>query len=116
MYNENKGDEMIKIASHMHQYVPIIEHENQRHLTTNNVTVDVTEHSSVLHQLLFGGDQLTAARIRGAKQAKCNSITAAKRLDGLVPVIEDWHTKVVLLEVCYILLKRIIESCGLICR
>lgn len=95
MYNENKGDEKIKIAKHVHQYVPIIEHENQIHLTTNNVTVDVTEHSSVLHQLLFGDDQLTAARIRGAQQAKCNSVTAAKRLDGLVPVIEEGHAKVV---------------------
>ena len=91
---------MINIAIHVHQYVPIIERDNQIQVTTNNVTVDVTEYSSVLHQVLFGGDQLTAARMRGAKEAKCNSVTAAKRLEGLIPVIEDWHTKVVLLEVC----------------
>ena len=59
---------MIKIATRVHQYIPIIEQEDQIQLTTNNVTVEVTENSSVLHQLLFGGDQLTAARIRGAKQ------------------------------------------------
>jgi len=91
---------MIQIASHVHQYVPIIEHETQTRITTDSTVVDVTEHSSVLHPLLFGGDQLTAARMRGAKEAKCNSITAARRLEGLIPVIEDWHTKVVLLEVC----------------
>jgi len=43
---------------------------------------------------------LTAARIRGAQEAKCNSVTASKRLDGLIPVIEDWRTKVIILEVC----------------
>ena len=53
-----------------------------------------------MHSIPFGGDQLTAARVRGAQAAKCNSVTSAKRFDGLIPVIEDWHTKVVLLEVC----------------
>ena len=107
---------MIKIATHVHQYVPIIEQEDQIQLTTNNVTVEVTENSSVLHQLLFGGDQLTAARIRGAKQAKSNSVTAAKRLDGLFPVIEDWHTMVVLLEVCEKHSTKVLLYCYLICR
>ena len=53
----------------------------------------------MLHKKLFGGDQLTAARVRGAQLAMGNSKTALKRLDGVIPVIEDWHTEVVLYEI-----------------
>ena len=52
-----------------------------------------------LHPILFGGDQLTAARGRGAKKAKVHSDSPATRLDGLVPVAEDWHAKLTVLEV-----------------
>ena len=47
----------------------------------------------------MGGDQLTAARGRGAKKAKVHADSPTSRLEGLIPVAEDWHTKVVLLEV-----------------
>ena len=43
--------------------------------------------------ILFGGDQLTAARARGAKKAKFNSYCSVTQLDGLIPCAEDWHTK-----------------------
>lgn len=59
---------MINIASHVHQYVPMIEYQNQTRITSNNTTVDVTEDNSVLHSILFGGDKLTAARLRGANK------------------------------------------------
>ena len=78
-HNENKGDDMIKIMSHFGR--------------------TVTQPISTLHSLLFGGDQLTAARIRGAQEGKCDSVKASKRFEGLIPVIEDWHTKVIVLEV-----------------
>ena len=52
-----------------------------------------------LFPILFSGDQLTVARGRGAKRAKVNLPSPISRFDGLVPVCEDWHTKVVLLEV-----------------
>ena len=29
LHNENKGDDKIKIMSHIHQFVPVIEHEQQ---------------------------------------------------------------------------------------
>ena len=99
LHNENIGDEMIKIMAHVHQYVPVTEYE--REVQVDNDTTVQQIHSKV-HKILFGGDQLTAARIRGAQAAKCNSVTCAKRFDGLIPVIEDWHTKVVLLEVCLV--------------
>ena len=54
----------------------------------------------MLHQILLGGDQLTVARCRGCQIIRINSVTQTKKLCGLHPVIEDWHAKVTLLEVC----------------
>ena len=51
--------------------------------------------------IFVGGDQLTAARARGAQKAKVNALTPKSRLEGLVPAVEDWHTKVTLLTVGY---------------
>ena len=48
---------------------------------------------------LVGGDQLTVARIRGAQKIHGNSETSEQRCDGLLPVAEDWHAKMCLLEV-----------------
>lgn len=52
------------------------------------------------HHILIGGDQLTAERIRGAQSMRRNSTHAAGRLEGFIPVSEDWHAKVCFLEVC----------------
>ena len=51
------------------------------------------------HQILFGGDQLTAVRARSAQEIRTNSETGLGHLEGLVPVAEDWHAKVRLLGV-----------------
>lgn len=48
---------------------------------------------------MLGGDQMTAARIRGSKRVVSNSQCGTDCLDGFVPVVEDWHTKMCLLEV-----------------
>ena len=52
-------------------------------------------HSSTL----FGGDQLTVARGIGAQRIRANSEEGASRLEGLIPVVEDWHAKVCFLGV-----------------
>ena len=49
--------------------------------------------------ILIGGDQLTVARARGAQKAKVNSVSSSNRFDGLLPMVEDWHAKVVVLKV-----------------
>ena len=46
-----------------------------------------------------GGDQMTAARIRSSQHLMSNSENDIKRLKGLTGIVEDWHAKVVLLEV-----------------
>lgn len=51
------------------------------------------------HRLLFGGDQLTAKRARAGVRIRNNSVNSSDRLEGLLPVSEDWHAKVVFLEV-----------------
>ena len=55
------------------------------------------------HQILFGGDQLTAARARGCAELRENSDSLTGRLKTLIPVPEDWHTQVTLLTVCIII-------------
>lgn len=49
--------------------------------------------------MLFGGDQLTSARARGAIRARVNSLSSIAHLDGLIPCAEDWHVKLNLLAI-----------------
>ena len=53
----------------------------------------------MVQPITFGGDQLITARARCACEARMNSDTVLGRLDGLLPVAEDWHSSVVLLNV-----------------
>ncbi len=59
MKNEAKGDDMVDIMTHIHQYVPSIPMTRQIKLTTGEC-VDVTWER--MHRILMGGDQMTAAR------------------------------------------------------
>ena len=95
--NENKGEEMVDILCHLHQYVPAVEY-------TTSVTVPVTGETVLLQQAAFnkifiGGDQLTAARARSSQKARANSVSPLCSLHGLIPCTEDWHTKLNLLGV-----------------
>ena len=46
-----------------------------------------------------GGDQLTAARVRGSQRVRSNGQRGLHRLEGIAPVVEDWHAKGCLLSV-----------------
>ena len=61
-------------------------------------TVNVPE--ATMHKLLLGGDQLTVVRARSAMKNRMNSPSPTKRLAGFIPVVEDWHTQAILMEVC----------------
>ena len=54
--------------------------------------------NDLLYKLFLGGDQLTAARARGAIKTRINSPTTSGRLAGLIPCVEDWHTQTILME------------------
>lgn len=114
--NENKLDEMVEIMSQLHQYVPAKEYNKEVFVEgACGVGTSVNVQDAVLHPLLFGGDQLTAARARGAKRIKMNGISPMTRLEGLIPCAEDWHAKVNLLEVYTVLHNTIIILYSLLC-
>ena len=81
---------MTEILTQLHQYIPQSTYFEEKEIS--NGTVEKIEKAN-MHQILLGGDQLTAARSRSAIKAKGNSQTPAKQLQGIIPVMEDWHTK-----------------------
>ena len=76
--NENKGDEMVEIMSTLHQYVPAHEYTEDHLISSISQTTQVPK--ALLHQVLIGGDQLTAARGREAKKAKLHADSPTSRL------------------------------------
>lgn len=89
---------MVDIMSHLHQYVPTLEYAKTIHRTSTGRELEVSQVH--VRKILFGGDQLTAARGRGAKRSRVNSLSGVTRLDGIIPCAEDWHIKLNLLDVC----------------
>lgn len=97
MKNENELDQMVDILVGLHQYVPVREFPSTSASTDPDKETDSTD---ILHKLLIGGDLLTAIRAKGAQRIRRNSECPVGRLEGFIPVVEDWHAKVCLLEVC----------------
>ena len=85
---------MIDILLQLHKYVPIKALDVVDEKTQSKVADDL------IHGILFGGDQMTRKRAETAKQARKNSTTPTTKLEGLIPVCEDWHSKKIFLEVC----------------
>ena len=69
---------------------PVCPIQNRSSLVQELVT---TEEKASIHRIVVGGDQLTAARIRAAQKGKLNGQTPLSRLEGIISVAEDWHTK-----------------------
>lgn len=95
--NETKNDEMVDIMAHMHQYIPIVESSEEVYVPSLDENIEFYKARSF--PIIVAGDQLTAARARGAKKAKCNSDSPTSRFEGLIPTATDWHTKQALLGV-----------------
>ena len=94
--NENKLNEMAIILQSLMSMVPTLHNEECVPLSDGNtVTVDKTS----FHKVLLGGDQLTAARVRGTKSLKQIETRAVDRLQGLIPVVEDWHARMAFVTV-----------------
>lgn len=91
---------MISILDSLHQYVPTVTSVHTTEIPGSSGSSEAVEFPvDNFHYVLFGGDQLTAVRARGGKNIRSNSERGRDRLQGLIPVIEDWHTKVCLLGV-----------------
>ena len=96
LHNENKLDEMSKILCHLMKFVPTLPKEGTLSLPNGSqLTFDATE----FFPILIGGDQLTAARIRGTQALRVTEDKAVDRLQGLLPVVEDWHARMSLVDV-----------------
>ena len=60
---------------------------------------EVPVSQATFYPILFGDDHITAARARGARRARVNSLTPVARLEGIIPCAEDWHAQLNLLDV-----------------
>lgn len=95
--NEVSHEDMIDIMSHLQQYVPCNTAEDEiTDPLTNKPEKVYIDH---FHHILFGGDQLTVERSVRAEKERINEARGTDRLEGLLPVVEDWHAKVAFLKV-----------------
>lgn len=67
---------------------------------SNGVVVEVD--NTQFSPILFCGDQLTVARMRGAMTLRDTHDTPVDRCEGIAPVIEDWHARMALMKVLFI--------------
>ncbi len=96
MKNENKYEEMVDIMDDIHKYVPTV---------SSKVEVDVPGAENETVELDM--DQSVPLYPDGRRSVDCstcsrycsNSERQKERLEGLVPVCEDWHAKMCLLGV-----------------
>lgn len=88
---------MVEIITHLHQYVPVSNYEERRSIP--GCDEDVIVHKAKVHPIVFGGDQLTKVRAVSAIKIKSNGENPSTRLEGFIPTVEDWHTKLCLFEV-----------------
>lgn len=88
---------MCDIMDKIHEYVPSKHVTESFSLFEGEADVEIDE--EFFHQILLGGDQLTVARARGSIAARLDHLTRRERLEGILPVIEDWHAKQCLLKV-----------------
>ena len=99
-YSENEYSDMMKILEHLQQYSPSKKVEKELQVPNPGGQSSVLKvEDDQLVMTVVGGDYLTAARMRGAQRIHGNSENSGDRFDGLLPVAEDWHAKVCLLEV-----------------
>ena len=91
---------MIQVLEKVHVYVPSKDVEKEIPILDEAGSESVIKVSDkAFSTTIVGGDQLTVARIRGAQRIRGNSEKSEQRFDGLLPVPEDWHGKMCLLEV-----------------
>ena len=96
LLDENRLDDMGKIMEHYMTLVPTLFSEGQYNLPNGcSLSFDNTRFFPVL----FGGDQLTEARMRGTQALRDTQDKPFDRLEGVIPVVEDWHTRMTFLKV-----------------
>ena len=85
---------MICILEELHNYVPRITTTTQvKVVQDNGAEEESIVYEDEVYHLLLGGDQLTAARIRGTQRIHSNSKRILHKLTAFETVSEDWHAK-----------------------
>ena len=92
MKNEINYEDMTEILETYQNYVPSVS------CTTSIPDMGAVEDKKFVTTLI-GGDYLSVARARGAQVIRSTSELVKHTLLGLLPVAEDWHCKVCLMEV-----------------
>ena len=95
-YSETKYEDMMKALEHIQKYVPFKNVERELPVPGQDAA---TFQDKDYVMTLIGGDQLTVSRIRGAQTIRGNSGRSEHKLDGFLPVTEDWHAKMCFLGV-----------------
>ncbi len=133
---EQKNEDMVEILEDLQKYVPTVSTTESVDVpgesTPMQVHVDKFHHLEIgklstfrmeeqargtckfpafdAHYTFSGGDQMTASRTRSSQRIRSNSLRGKDRLEGMVPVVEDWHSKVCLLGVSILLPRLMIAD------
>ena len=92
--NEKIYEDMIDILGEYKKCIPSKVVSLKEHIPGSDITEDRAYITT-----LVGGDYLSVAQAHCAQYIWRTSELAMHRLDGILPVAEDWHAKVCLLEV-----------------
>lgn len=87
---------MCLILDELHKYVPMQTINNNVVLPNGDI---YTSEEEVFFEILMGGDQVTVTRARSAISIRRTHDTNREKLRGIEPVIEDWHARMVLMQV-----------------
>ena len=95
---------MLDILKFLHEkYVPTVEKTVEYNIPSIQTTETIK--TAYYHKIIVGGDQLTACRIRtcNCQEAMKNADDVHWKVDGIIPVIEDWHAMMCLLLVSHLM-------------
>lgn len=101
MKNEICYKNMIDIVLHHQKYVPRISSTSEFSSDVSNID-PVPVDTTTFHRVVFGGDQLTTARMRGSQLDRVTSDTGVDKLKGVILAFENWLAKVLFLQVSII--------------
>ena len=99
LHSETNIDEVCEVLDELQKYIP-----TKDCITTYDVLVEgehqcIEVNDSKQYQILTGGDQFSVARYRSVQSVRTNHDLTVERLEGFVPVIEDWHARLTLVKV-----------------
>ena len=103
LHDENKLDGMNNILHHFMKYVHTLTSEGEMPLPDENV---FTFDDTTFCKIIFGGDHLTAARMMGTQALLVLTTTPTDRLEGVILVLEDWHSRMALVDVSSIVISQ----------